>query len=63
MKIPVIDLAECTDCEGCIDLCPDVFVRNDAGYIEVKELEEYPEEAVNEVIMNCPTRCISWEEV
>ena len=62
-KIPVIDLSECVDCEACLDLCPTVFRRNDAGYIEVVELHEYPEEEIAETIKNCPANCISWEEV
>ncbi len=46
MRIPVIDLGECVDCDACVETCPNVFRRNDAGYIEVLELHEYPEEAV-----------------
>ena len=61
MKVPVIDLGECVDCEACLDLCPSVFRRNDTGYIEVVDLEEYPEEAVEEAIKNCPADCIAWE--
>jgi ferredoxin len=63
MKIPVIDLSECTDCEGCLALCPKVFKRNDAGFIEVADLSEYPEDEVNEAIANCPADCIKWEEI
>jgi len=63
MKIPVIDLGECTDCEGCLDLYPTLFRRNDAGYIEVIELADYPEDEVEEAIKNCPADCITWEEV
>ena len=62
MKIPVIDLGECTDCEACLDFCPTVFRRNDAGYIEVVELSDYPKEEVDEAIKNCPADCITWEE-
>jgi len=39
------------------------LVPNDAGYIEVAELQEYPAEEVEEAIKNCPANCISWEEV
>ena len=63
MKIPAIDLGECTDCEACLDLCPTVFRRNDAGYIEVVELSDYPKEEVDEAIKNCPADCITWEDV
>jgi len=61
MKVPAIDLGECVDCEACLDLCPSVFRRNDAGYIEVVDLEKYPEEEVEEAIKNCPADCIAWE--
>ncbi|MBN1841451.1 MAG: ferredoxin [Deltaproteobacteria bacterium] len=62
MKVPVIDLGECVYCEACLELCPSVFRRNDAGYIEVVDLEKYPEEEVGEAIKNCPADCIAcWE--
>ena len=63
MKIPVIDLGECVDCDVCIEVCPAVFRRNDAGYIEVIELPEYLEEELEEAIKNCPADCITWKEV
>lgn len=63
MKIPVIDLGECVDCDACIEVCPAVFTRNHAGYIEVIELPEYLEEELEEAIKNCPADCITWEEV
>lgn len=62
MKIPVVDIGTCTLCMGCVEVCPEVFRENDAGYIEVAELETYPEEAVNEAIKYCPEDCITWEE-
>ena len=34
----------------------------DAGYIEIIELSEYPEKDVDEAIMFCPEDCISWNE-
>jgi ferredoxin len=60
-QVPVLDISGCTDCEGCLSLCPEVFVRNDAGFIQVVELDSYPQEAVDEAIKNCPCGCISWE--
>jgi len=47
---------------GCIEVCPEVFIQNDAGYIEVIELETYPEAEVDEAIKYCPEDCIHWEE-
>lgn len=63
MKIPVIDLGECVDCDACIEACPSVFRYSDAGYIEVVNLSRYPEDEVEDAIKNCPQDCISWEEV
>ncbi len=59
MKIPVIELADCILCGVCIDVCPSVFRLNEAGYIEVEDLLEYPETEVDEAIKNCPADCIS----
>lgn len=62
MKRPDIELSDCICCEVCTAVCPTVFVRNDAGYIEVQELPVYPENEVDEAIKNCPANCIFWKE-
>jgi ferredoxin len=62
MKKPEIDIGACTQCMGCVELCPQVFRYNDAGYIEIVELEQYPEKEVDEAIMLCPEDCIAWIE-
>jgi ferredoxin len=62
MKIPVVDIGPCTLCMGCVEVCPEVFQQNNAGYIEVIELENYPEATVNEAIKYCPEDCITWED-
>jgi ferredoxin len=61
MRVLVIDLGECVDCDACIEMCPRVFRRNDLGSIEVVMLPGYPEEEIEEAIKNCPTDCIAWE--
>lgn len=62
-RVPVLDLGACTDCDGCITVCPSVFQRNDTmGYIEVAECEEYPEREIQEAINICPRGCIRWED-
>jgi ferredoxin len=63
-KIPVIDVGRCTDCESCLEMCPEVFKRNsETGLIEVADQPDYPEELVDQVISICPADCISWEEI
>jgi ferredoxin len=62
MKIPVVDLSQCTLCGGCIEVCPSVFRLNDVGYIEIIELNSYPEKAIDEAIKYCPEDCIYWED-
>ncbi len=63
MKVPVVDIGACTLCMGCVELCPRVFRLNeDTGYIEVIDLELYPQAEVDEAIKYCPVDCITWED-
>jgi len=63
-KIPVIDIGRCTDCESCLEMCPEVFNRNsETGLIEIADLSDYPEGLIDQVISVCPADCISWEEI
>jgi len=62
MKKPEIDLTNCILCEICTDYSPSVFRLNIAGFVEVLELEKYPEAEINEVIKNCPENCVFWVE-
>jgi ferredoxin len=59
--IPEIDLADCTDCGSCEAVCPEVFIRNETGDLEVDDLAEYPEDCVQEAVTICPVDCIHWE--
>ena len=45
-----------------MEVATSVFRLNTSGYIEVADLEDYPEEDVDSVIKNCPAECVSWEE-
>jgi len=62
MKSPLVELSDCIMCGVCAEVSPEVFRLSDAGYIEVVELDTYPEDEVNEAIKYCPTDCISWIE-
>ena len=62
-KIPTIELSDCIQCEVCMAACPAVFRMNDAGYIEVADLDAYPEADVEEAIKNCPADCICWADL
>ena len=58
----VIDLSRCTNCDSCLEICPQVFRRNEeTGLIEIGDLEKYPEDQVSEAIAMCPADCIQWE--
>ena len=62
-KGPVIDGSRCTDCESCLEICPEVFKRNrETGFIEIIDLDEYSEEKIREAIRYCPADCILREE-
>ncbi|MBF0202946.1 MAG: ferredoxin [Desulfamplus sp.] len=37
MKKPIIEISDCVLCDICVDLCPDFFIKNQAGYIELSE--------------------------
>jgi len=62
LKAPVVDLSRCVDCDACVELCPGVFIKNEAGYIEVAEVGPESEQCIQEAINCCPSDCISWEE-
>lgn len=61
MRKPVVDLSECIRCGICVDVCPEVFALNESGFVQVAELDVYPEAAVDTAIRNCPADCIFWE--
>jgi len=59
----VIDTDECTGCESCVEVAPDVFgfdEDNEVAYV-IKE-EGGPEDEIQEAIDSCPVECIYLEE-
>ena len=62
MKVPGVELSECTLCGICEEVAPSVFRITDAGFVVITELSNYPENDVEEAIKNCPADCIYWEE-
>lgn len=62
MRIPGVDLSECSVCGACVEVCPAVFRIADAGYVEVVELSAYPQDDVDLAIRYCPEDCIFWQE-
>jgi ferredoxin len=62
MRTPTVELSECIKCGVCVEFCPEVFRMNDAGYVNVIDLPDYPENDVNDAIKYCPVDCIFWDE-
>ena len=61
MRKPTINLSDCVLCEICVELCPEIFKINDAGFVEVADLKKYNKKCVKEASKNCPKNCISFE--
>ncbi len=62
--MPVVDIVACTLCMGCVEVCPQVFrLNDDLGYIEVVDMDIYPQAEVDEAIKYCPEDCIAWEDI
>lgn len=59
----VIDQDECTGCESCVEICPEVFAFDEEAEVAyVIQEEGGPEEKIQEAIDSCPGECISWED-
>ena len=58
MTPPSIDISKCILCEICVEIAPDIFHLNEAGYIEVKEQDTYSVNKIHMAKINCPQQCI-----
>jgi ferredoxin len=57
-----IDADECTGCETCVELCPDVFEFDEVTETaKVIREEGGPEDCIQEAVDSCPVECIHWE--
>ncbi|MCF8109578.1 MAG: ferredoxin [Desulfohalobiaceae bacterium] len=57
----VIDEEECTGCETCVELCPEVFGLDEESEVAyVIDADAASEEEIQEAIDSCPVECISW---
>lgn len=56
-----IDTGECIGCGACVDLCPAVFMLNDATVCELRSDDVDDPQCVQEAIDTCPVECLHWE--
>jgi ferredoxin len=62
-KKVTIDADECTGCETCVELCPDVFEFDEnTGTAKVILEKGGPEGCIQEAVDSCPVECIHWDE-
>ena len=61
-KRVIIDTEECTSCETCAELCPDVFEFNQADQVAfVIKAEGGPKDCIDDALHACPAECIHLE--
>ncbi len=57
----IVDENECTGCELCVDMLPEVFRMNNKGVSEARNDSGAKESDIQNVIDNCPAECIHWQ--
>lgn len=53
-----IEMEDCILCGVCVDLAPQIFTLNDAGYIEVEDHGKGDTSGFDQAVANCPKDCI-----
>jgi len=61
-KVVFVDPNECTGCEACVGLVPEVFKMNDKSLAEAFNPSGAAEDKIQEAIDGCPVSCIKWKE-
>lgn len=64
VRVPYIVYSECIACGACEEICPEVFQLDEtAGFAVVVNQGGADLGKIQEVMDNCPTLCIHWEEL
>lgn len=58
MLKPDIDMTECIMCGVCKEVCPEVFIENDLGFMEIHEPLRNLNDQIQEAVNCCPRHCI-----
>lgn len=59
-----LDLEHCSGCQGCVEMCPEVFGWDESSELPVLKATSGPREKVLQTAAFCPKDCIrvvGWE--
>jgi ferredoxin len=61
-KVVYVDANDCTGCEACVGLVPEVFRMTDKSVSEAFNPTGAAEDKIQEAVDGCPVSCIKWKE-